>query len=589
MLELTVGADPSIRPTYQAQAIDYLKVATQLNPSSASAYYNLALCQAQARSIEAASESIRRSLELDSRNVQAWHLLALLLTAQKDWEDASKAGEAGISVWEQDEENEVSDEEIVSGSSDDPNIASRDFASATHPVAVEMNNEPLLLPSGNFHPPHIGSQPPSSALSRAKRLENVISLRMTMNVVAEKILGQEVAMLRQQELFAFFSGRSGKNRGLHGGVGTRGLVGSQSYSSVQNARDDLGGSYISVSVDRAAAADTSANDGGVISVIPPTPSIETPDTSAYAARPLGQPIGGVAHAMVQHSARSSPGGSSATSDADSPDERGEKGQHKEKKLGATKRLVARHLHVPHNGSGRSSRPSSVRRLPVAEDTGEWSAYMELIHNLHVAGPAVQRHRAGSASSTALSIAPTAVRSHFHGNTPAPPPPPPPTQPKPPSEHTPAELRILSNLWLMSAATFRRWAKPDQSLVAIEEAEVLDPENADVWVQLGLYYSAQHPPNYPAALSAFTKALLLRSDYAPSLVHLAKVYLATDQVELAHSLLNQMTQDSGWDVSEAWFYLGKVCERQGRMERARECWRYALELEETRPARRWDVC
>ena len=141
---------------------------------------------------------------------------------------------------------------------------------------------------------------------------------------------------------------------------------------------------------------------------------------------------------------------------------------------------------------------------------------------------------------------------------------------------------------MSAATFRRWGKPEQSLVAIEEAEVLDPENADVWVQLGLYHSA-HPSHNAAALAAFTKALLLRPDHAPSLVNLAKVYLSTDQVELAHSLLNQMTQDAGWDVSEAWYYLGKVCERQGRMERARECWRYALELEESRPARRWDVC
>ena len=356
-MQLMAGVDPAIRPKYQAQGINHLKMAAQLNPSSALAYFNLASCQAQARSIEAASESIRLSLELDSRNVQAWHLLALLLTAQKDWDAASKAGEAGIAVWEQDEEKELSNEDIFNGGMDDPTIASKDFADAVLPEAVPANNEPLLLPSGKFHPPHIMSQPPASAVSRAKRLENVISLRMTMNVVAEKILGQEVAMLRQQELFAFFSGRSGKNRGLHGGIGTRGLVGSQSFSSVPNAKDDLGGSYISISNDRAAPPDPSSN-AEMISVIPPTPTVEAPESTGPAPR------------SVHHSAGSSPGGSSATSDADSPDERGEKGHRKEKKMGGTKRLVARHLHVPHSGSGRSSRPSSVRRLPVPDDTGE---------------------------------------------------------------------------------------------------------------------------------------------------------------------------------------------------------------------------
>jgi len=369
---LTTGVDPTIRPKYQAQGINHLKLATQLNPNSALAYYHLASCQAQARSIEAASESIRRSLELDSRNVQAWHLLALLLTAQKDWEAASKAGEAGIAVWEQDDQEEISDEEATA-SSDDPNIASRDFAGASRTAATELNNAPLLLPSGEFDPLQIGSNPPASALSRAKRLENVISLRMTMNVVAEKILGQEVAMLRQQELFAFFSGRSGKNRGVHGGIGSRGLVGSQSYSSVQNAKDDLGGSYISINVDRNVPEKPDAE--GVISVIPPTPSVQTPDAQEYASRPLGQVVG-TPGLSSHHSAASSPGGSSATSDADSPDERGEKGHRKEKRSGGTKRLVARHLHVPHSGSGRSSRPSSVRRLPVTEDIGELSKFYQ---------------------------------------------------------------------------------------------------------------------------------------------------------------------------------------------------------------------
>ena len=139
---------------------------------------------------------------------------------------------------------------------------------------------------------------------------------------------------------------------------------------------------------------------------------------------------------------------------------------------------------------------------------------------------------------------------------------------------------------MSAATFRRWGKPDQCLVSIQEAELLDPENAEVWVQLGLYHMSMSPPAYDQALPAFTKSILLRPDHPSGVVALGKLYFLMGQVELAHSLLNPLTQDAGWDVPEAWYYLGKVCEAQERDERARECWMYALRLEESRPARRW---
>ena len=46
-----------------------------------------------------------------------------------------------------------------------------------------------------------------------------------------------------------------------------------------------------------------------------------------------------------------------------------------------------------------------------------------------------------------------------------------------------ERRLLSDLWLMSAATFRRLEKLDQARGAIQEAEQLDEENEAVWVQV----------------------------------------------------------------------------------------------------------
>lgn len=49
-----------------------------------------------------------------------------------------------------------------------------------------------------------------------------------------------------------------------------------------------------------------------------------------------------------------------------------------------------------------------------------------------------------------------------------------------------ENRLLSDLWLMSAATFRRLGKIEQAKGAIQEAEVKDEGNPNVWVQV--YFS-----------------------------------------------------------------------------------------------------
>lgn len=137
---------------------------------------------------------------------------------------------------------------------------------------------------------------------------------------------------------------------------------------------------------------------------------------------------------------------------------------------------------------------------------------------------------------------------------------------------------------MSAATFRRWRKMEQCLAAINEAELLDPENGDVWIQLGLYHSASNPQNIEAAVAAFTKAILLRPRQPSGLIRLSKLYIQTGQVELAHSFLNQVTQDNGWDLPEAWVLLARACKAQGRIARERECLEYALALEKSRTVR-----
>lgn len=189
--------------------------------------------------------AIQTALELDQQNVQSWHLLALLLTAGQDWEGAAKACEAGVDVWEHDEDASIDelDESARSGNPNegDPTVDSKDFGAAkqaTRP-AENISASPLVLRSGAIRQRAPYSPPPPT---RSKKLENVIRLRITHKVIIEKIQGPESAMEEAEDLFAFFSARCGNNRsnfgyrkGLNQGLG-------ESMASVR----DLGGSYISV-------------------------------------------------------------------------------------------------------------------------------------------------------------------------------------------------------------------------------------------------------------------------------------------------------------------------------------------------------
>jgi tetratricopeptide (TPR) repeat protein len=139
---------------------------------------------------------------------------------------------------------------------------------------------------------------------------------------------------------------------------------------------------------------------------------------------------------------------------------------------------------------------------------------------------------------------------------------------------------------MSAATFRRCGKLEQSLVAIEESETLDPDNEDTWVQLGLYHLATQ--NTESALAAFTKAVLLQPDYTPGVVGLATVYLGMGKFDLASGMLRALVKGQGWDCVEAWWALARVWAGLERVEAELECLERVEELARGRPVREWRV-
>ncbi|KIY66738.1 hypothetical protein CYLTODRAFT_423141 [Cylindrobasidium torrendii FP15055 ss-10] len=175
-----------------------------------------------------------------------------------------------------------------------------------------------------------------------------------------------------------------------------------------------------------------------------------------------------------------------------------------------------------------------------------------------------------------------------------------------------ETRGLSELWLMSAAMFRRLGKLQQCLSAIQEAESMDARNGDVWVQLGLYHHARSAPILAA--DAFKKALVINSDDVAATVWLSRVWIedaekrkdsatpkaysnapdvdglmeertseAQDLADLAVGQLEALVHERGWDSPEAWWLLARAYRLQSvtREKQARGALAKALELTQRR--------
>lgn len=82
-----------------------------------------------------------------------------------------------------------------------------------------------------------------------------------------------------------------------------------------------------------------------------------------------------------------------------------------------------------------------------------------------------------------------------------------------NHRTQAENRLLSDVWLTSAATFRRMGRIDQAKSAIMEAEVLDEDNPNVWTQVGPFLLLLAVPpeltTWPALLISLSTHFIFR--------------------------------------------------------------------------------
>ncbi|KAK9317937.1 hypothetical protein V1522DRAFT_7821 [Lipomyces starkeyi] len=154
------------------------------------------------------------------------------------------------------------------------------------------------------------------------------------------------------------------------------------------------------------------------------------------------------------------------------------------------------------------------------------------------------------------------------------------------------MQCLREVWLLVAGLFRRREKWNECAAAIGEATKLGGAKEDTFTERGFLMHAQD--RTADAMEAFEAALTVSIDHIPAIIGISTVLLNLPDKEQpmardrAFVLLETSTKLEGWDSSEAWLLLGNIYESIGSEEHVRESWWRCVQLEETRPIRRWKV-
>ncbi|EIN04476.1 hypothetical protein PUNSTDRAFT_146447 [Punctularia strigosozonata HHB-11173 SS5] len=609
--------DPGVRGDRLARSRALLESSVLTHPT-ATAHHHLALAlsrPAPSLDFARAIEHARVAVEEDPGEIRHWHLLGLLLTATGDWRGAKGVLEVGSGIGEPDTDDANGEEIVTNG--DTSTIVAHDFSGAGVLYPNGSSNGEVTptaptptattVPGPESLPPAPGhrlsllldyksfSVPPASSLlpprpdrprpSRQQCFEYALQLRMTQLALSEHVEGPEGAEPKSVEVFAWVAehntGGTSSNAGSE--AGGRRAPGGES-------RDGHGGSQQSYSNSPALGPRRSVDMDQI--------NHTTPLSLSPAAQPVPIPItvspaSPDSHTDVfpfnlrEQSSLSSVTESVSDKTVDGGGGVGSRGKKVQRMLKqrvnkGQERIttISRKIGsgVVRNGSVRLRRTLSAPNF--TEQNGH-RFQASSIHSRRYFAPSILQQ---DPSHTDLPLP--------HNPSPIPPLQ---TATKP-NDRGARNRRLLSDLWLMSAATFRRLSKIEQARGAIQEAEVQDENNPAVWVQLGLYYIALGSER--RAKEAFGKALFISPDDVSAIVHLCRLYLtsaerssslsskppAADDVDLAAGMLSELTRGPGWDIAEAWYFLAKAYGMQGRKDRERECLAYALGLSEHRAVR-----
>lgn len=88
--------EPELRPELFAKAIESFEKAIEAAPLDFEGHYYLARQLAEMREISKAIVAVKQSLSANASHIPSWHLLALLLSSQKDYERALNICSVGL-------------------------------------------------------------------------------------------------------------------------------------------------------------------------------------------------------------------------------------------------------------------------------------------------------------------------------------------------------------------------------------------------------------------------------------------------------------------------------------------------------------
>ncbi|KIJ47909.1 hypothetical protein M422DRAFT_45616 [Sphaerobolus stellatus SS14] len=541
--------DPSTRPEHLRQSLAELQASLKLHPTP-STHFHLALASSRAgqtRDLSAAIASAKEAVAGSPQETRYWHLLGLLLAAVEEWKDAKYALACGAKIGD---EEDNGGEELKSGANsvndhtqDDSSNRSQSTGDPGDGFSRSLLDEyALRLPAASGLLQPLPDYPPPT---RHERFEHALQLRLTQLALIEHVDGPENAGTKWLEVFSWVAAR-------------KGLGEERRPPSVEPPSEHPSELLRSVPIQPLTLSHSQPRVNGSVDIpinlVPPSPT------------PSARPGEEFSEAQEQNVFQ-------------------EKDGHRGKKM---QQILKDRVHKGQAHIHTISRKIGGRNGLRIKRTTSMPDFMVELNNS-------KPYQASSIHSR-QRLSMNLVRQ----NSPEPPPPPasPKKQPSIIAGRSAREKRLLSNLWLTSAATFRRQGKIEQAKAAIQEAEVADEDNADVWVQLGLYHAALGQPE--KAIASYHKALVLNPDHIPAFIHLTQEYLKTERVsspagcssetppqeniDLAAGLLSGLTRGAGWDVPEAWYFLARANKLQGRLDRERECLNFALALAQERGVR-----
>ncbi|KAF9267127.1 hypothetical protein L218DRAFT_720524 [Marasmius fiardii PR-910] len=594
--------DPHTRPERLSAAHSHFLRSIEFYPTP-SAHYHLALSFARSglqQDLTRAIVHAGAAIEGEPGEIRYWHLMGLLSAASELWDAAQSALETAAYIGEPlkpDRESNIEGTPSTNRRSL-PEINGVDYGTNSRQIeglpetslslpgpAAEKQED---LPPRSILEEGVNAVPPASDLlkpakdhpppSRHEAFEHALQVRMSQIAVTEYVEGVEGASSKLPEVFQWIAEK-------------RGVTGDQTRSSIDGTHTpDMRLRSPSELVLTTASASHSGHEKPHQE---PGEKVERPPLPQAASDSLQPPI------PITISP-ATPDGTTEKTTFDQQSEKQDKETVKrtlqperERDSSKPKKMQQMFKNHVHKGSARIStiskkighgvvRNGSLRR---SNSTPDFSGLLR--------SPSYQASSIHSRKRVSSFLIPS--ESALGESPPPPPPPTPPTsQPLRWGDKTFRENRLLSDLWLMSAATFRRLGKIEQAKGAIQEAEVRDENNPGVWVQLGLYHLAAGQKQH--AMDSLQKALFICPDDVAASVHLSRIYLlptevtkhseeaVPDNVDLVVGLLSHLTQGPGWDVPEAWYFLAKAYGMQGRRDRERECLDLALNLSEKRGIR-----